>query len=217
MKTTTNNRSARSAFSTADSGRLTDQPTNKQQSFWKEYWYVALGIFVFVALIVAQILRMLTPREVPIQENTWEGITPGYTSLEQLMEKLGEPIGSENTNLGTAVYYQSEFPAYPDTIVVDNSNTVQFIKEHIPYDENHLLSQYIEQFGQPDLELIDEQTGPSATAYVFLSKGIVIVAHANAHTVEQKWYFDPTTRENFLRSWGQNLTDEAPGPETFEE
>ena len=197
--------------------KSTDKAKKNNLNFWKEYWYVGLGIIIFVVLIVSQIFRLLTPQPVPIQENSWREVTPGYSSLDQLTEKLGPPLSTEKNELGTALYYQSDFPVFPNAVVVDQSNTVQFIKEYIPYDPNHLLTQYIEQFGQPDLELIDEKTGPATRAHVFLQKGVVIIAHISGGTVEQKWYFSPTTKEAFLRSWGRDLTDQESGPEKFVE
>lgn len=180
-------------------------------TFWKEYWYVAVGILIFVLLIISQVVRILTPTVVPIQENSWKEVTPGYSSLDQVTEKLGPPLTSEPTNLGTALYYQSDFPVYPNEVIIDQTNTVQFIKEYIVYDPNHLLSQYIEQFGQPDLELFTEETGSARQANVFLTKGLVIISHISGGTVEQKWYFTPTTKDVFMRSWGNTLTDKDEG------
>lgn len=194
------------------------QPHQNQttvMSFWKQYWYVAAGIVVFVLLIVAQIFRVLTPKEVPTQQNTWNGITPGYSSLDQLVEQMGEPLSSEQSSQGTTVYYKSEFPTLPNTVVADSTGTIQFIKEYIPYDENHVLAQYVQKYGQYDLELFDEQTGGSTKAYVFLDEGLVVLAHISGNAVEQKWYFTPTTEQNFLQSWGDSLTSEEGFGEAF--
>lgn len=185
------------------------------KSFFRKYWYVSLFVFAFVLLVIAQVLRLLTPPP-PLQTNSWNGITPGRSTLSQLDQQFGLPIQTQQSQLGTVLSYQSEFPTLPHQVVVDQENTVQFIKEYIPYSPDLKIDQYIQQFGQPDLELIEPEAGEAARAYVFLSQGLVIVAHVTDGTIEQRWYFTPTTESAFLQSWGQELTDQEAGPEPFQ-
>lgn len=193
-----------------------EQKTLTILSFWKEYWYVALGILFFLMLVIAQLFRVLTPKIIPIQQNSWQGLTPGYSRLEDVVGNLGQPLSTEDIREGTALYYQSDFPVFPDEVIVNTTNTVQFIKEFVPYNADHTLQQYTQEFGQPDLELYDQDTGYASKAYVFLQQGLVIIAHISGQTVEQKWYFVPTTQQEFLQSWGKNLTDQGNPPEEFD-
>ena len=89
------------------------------------------------------------------------------------------------------------------------------MKEFTPYDSAHVLQQYIDQYGQPDLTLFTPEIGESLRAFVFLKPGLVIIAHNRALTVEQKWYFQPVTAEAFINSWGASLSELEPAPERF--
>lgn len=186
--------------------------------FYREKIIVGFLIVAAAIFVVGYVLRILTPQApVPIQDNSWNGLTPGYSTLAQVQEKLGQPLTSQQTNLGTELAYTSKFPALPNQVVVGSENKVSFVKEHIVYDETHTLATYTEKLGEPDLVLYGEELADSVKAYVFLDEGLVIVAHIANNAVEQKWYFAPTTQETFLATWGQTLTTEEHGPEALAE
>ena len=192
------------------------QRTTIQPRFFSEKKIVIFLIVAFVIFLVGYILRLLTPpAPVPIQENSWSGITPGYSNAQQVIENLGTPLSSFESAEGTVLNYQSNFPSMPNQVIVGNNNTVSFMKEFVVYDVNHKLQQYTDQFGNPDLELFGESLSNSVKAYVFLEEGLVIIAHLNGQGVEQKWYFTPTDEQTFLQSWGESLTSEEHGPEPF--
>jgi len=179
----------------------------------KENWLPIFISLSFIIVIISLIIRNILPEEIPIQENTWNGITPGYSKYEQLVEKMGVPIDSVETKDGFEIKYQSEFLAIPNKVETDKEGTVQFIKEFVKYDSTHNLSQYIKEFGKPDLVLSDRESGISLRANVFLTQGLVIMAHVKDGSVEQKWYFTPIDQKEFLSSWGKALSLEAHGPE----
>lgn len=166
-----------------------------------------------VFFVTAAVLRILTPTQTPPPStvNSWKGVTPGYSTLQEAEQKLGPPIKTEQTDQGTQASYTSVFPAQPNFLVADKQNTVQFIKEQVLQEEGGVIDDYIHQFGQPDLTLIDKDTGEADRAYVFLKQGVVIVAHI-AGPVEQRWYFNPTDKETFLSSWGKTLMTESDLP-----
>ncbi len=181
--------------------------------FFVSHWFVILLILSFIITLVSIIVRSMLPENVPINDNTWNNITPGFSSYSQLVEKMGPPLESVETEDGFELKYQSDFLAIPNEVVTDKEGKVQFIKEYLIYDETHLLKQYTDKYGQPDLILNDPQSGPAVEANVFLQAGLVIMAHVNDGSVEQKWYFSPTNRQVFLNSWGEQLSDEGPQPE----
>lgn len=186
------------------------------KSFFREYWYVFFIVVMIAILAIAQILRSLTPN-IPIQENTWEGITPGYSRLQDVKNKLGEPISQSQTELGTELLYKPQFESkLTQTVLLDKNEKVEFIKEWILPDERHTLEWYVEQFGPYDLKLHKFAFAPSVYAYIFLNKGVVIFAHISSNVVEEKWYFQPMSKEEFLSSWGEDLTDTGSVPEQSE-
>ncbi len=191
-----------------------NQPKKKLPA-WREYWYVWFFALVFIALVVAYVLRILTPpKPLPDQANTWKGITPGKSSLQDIQQKLGPPINQRQTGDGLKLEYQSTYPTLPNEVVVQNgSTTVTFIKEYVDFKANEKLSDYVEAHGKYDLDLFDEESGFATRAYVFLDEGVVILAHVKDGSIEQKWYFQPTTEELFMQSWGKNLNEDGGSPE----
>ncbi|NCN03858.1 MAG: hypothetical protein GW942_02170 [Candidatus Pacebacteria bacterium] len=180
-------------------------------SFIKENWFVLFLIISFLITAISLFINNLILQQIPIQENTWNGITPGYSKQEQLIKMMGEPLDIIETENGSEIKYKSDFPAVPNKVETNKEGTVQFIKEYLLYDETHLLSQYISEYGEPNISLIDNESGDAFKAHVFLDEGLVIVAHNVDGSVEQKWYFEPTTAEIFLSSWGNNLSLNGPG------
>jgi hypothetical protein len=179
----------------------------------KEYWYVSLLVIAFIGFTISFILRSITPPLPPDSPNQWQGLAPGYSRLQDATTKLGEPVSQRQTPFGTEVGYKSTFPAIPHIVVVDSQNKVRFIKEFTTYDQAHTLKNYTDQFENFDLELFLKNNREPVKAYVFLEEGLVIVAHLNGGFVEQKWYFEPTDQETFLKSWGTSLSGEETGPE----
>lgn len=181
--------------------------------FFINHWFVILIIASFIITLVSLIIRSLLPKTTIIGENSWNEITPGHSDYAQLVEKLGPPLETIETEDGFNLKYQSDFLAIPNQVVTDKQGTIEFIREYLKYDPNHLLSEYTDKYGQPDLVLNDHQSGHALKAYAFLRQGILIVAHIKDGSVEQKWYFTPTDSQTFLKSWGENLTDEESEPE----
>jgi len=191
------------------------QPTTapRPKSIFVEFWFVFLFIGAMVALILAYILRLLTPAGP--QSNTWNNITPGLSDVNDVTKNFGQPLSQESYGPGQRLQYQSQYPTRPHDVITDQSGTVQFIKEYLPLDSQEFINTSIEQYGEPDYVLIDEITGDAFRAYVFLDQGLVLIAHIADDSVQQKWYFVPTSADNFLQSWGQSLTNEEPSPEEF--
>lgn len=182
---------------------------------WKEYWYVTFLIGAFFVLAVSTIIRSVLPKNelVTDQPNSWGVITPGHSTINQASQQLGQPISNIKTDLGVVSTFNSFNTFSPHEIVTDQNGTVVFAKEFLKATPNHKLSQYTNQYGQPDLKLIDKNSSDALTANVFLKQGLVVLAHNADETVEQKWYFEPTNQDSFLKSWGSELTTETHGPE----
>lgn len=200
---------------------VTDQTALKirteQKSGWVDFivknWFTLLLVASAIITVISVIIKSLIPEVTIIKDNSWNEITPGFSSYEQLIEKMGPPIETIETEDGFNLKYQSDFLAIPNQVVTSKEGTVQFVREFLKYDPNHLLEQYTKKYGQPDLVLSDPQSGPAVKANVFLEQGVLIMAHVKDGSVEQKWYFSPTTSEIFLQSWGETLSKEDTKPE----
>jgi len=188
------------------------QQTPVNQSLARD-WRLWFFVTAFLVLSISTILRVITPKNIPVQDNSWGQVTPGYSKISNAIEQFGQPIEQKTTAAGSEYGFKSDYKTMPHQIVTDKNGTIKFMKQFITFDEKNIIDNYIKEFGEADLELVDKNTGDAFTAYVFLDKGLVLIAHISSKVVQQKWYFEPTTKEIFLQSWGSSLTTEPRGPE----
>ena len=189
----------------------TSNQLKKTDKNWLTIFLTTGTIVIFSSIVI----NVATTKIIPTQENTWNSATPGYDFSQSIQKKLGEPIEIKETELGKEYHYKSEFPTQNSTVLISDDNVVLFIKERISYNSEHTLAPYVAEFGEPQLVLNYPQISNAVKAHVFLDKGLVIFAHDADRSVEAIWYFEPTTKDKFLESWGKNLTTEQKGPETF--
>lgn len=187
------------------------QPENKLP------WPLILGVAAFSFLAIAFLIRTFTPTttNIPQQDNTISGITPGYSTDTDVTKKFGNPLDTRQTARGTTRFYQSQYPEIPHEVAYSSSGKVAFIKEQLSYENPPTVTSYIERYGQPDLELFYELGGNASRAYVFLKVGIVAIANINTKTLQERWSFEPTDEKTFREKWGQELTTSPEGPESL--
>lgn len=165
-------------------------------------------LVIFITFGILIIINIILGGDPEIKEgiNTWNGITIGQKVSEQSLNSLN-PISVEENENNTSYKYESGFKSFPNEVVVSKDQTTQFIKEYLVADSNHTLDYYINQLGGYDLELGVPEVSHSVKAAVFLKEGLVVVHYSTSEnkTVVQKWYFEPTNEETFLKTWGSSL------------
>ncbi len=180
----------------------------------KKNWVLPAIAISAVLLLIITFIRLFTPEtQPPLQENSWNGVTPGYSFTQKVSEELGEPISVNMVGNAKEVSYKSVFPSKPNTILVSDNGIVEFIKEHVTYDSKHTVENYLPKLGQPDFVLFAPEISIGVQAHVFLSKGVVLIAHSKDNSVEQKWYFAPTNKDSFMFTWGKELSESFSNPE----
>jgi len=168
--------------------------------FWIVYLVGLILLTIFIRTIVPK-----TPQKRQISESgSIFELQPGFILSEEELGKLQivkqKPLGT-NTILET----KSGFDSKNNEIIIDEKNKVIFVKEHVVYDANHTLQQYISKIGKPDLVLETPTISDAIQAHVFLEEGLVIIAHKLDNTVQQRWSFEPTIEQAFLASWGKEM------------
>jgi len=188
---------------------------NVADILYKQPLLVKTGIFLGIIVLISALIRLLTPATAPTSEfNTFGGtVTPGYSKIDAVTEKLGQPLNKKTTDLGQLYEFSSDYPQIPNLAVSAEDGTVIFIKEFLPFDTKETINTYLADLGQPDFKLKDTESSSALDAYVFTKAGLVLLAHLDGGVIEQKWYFVPTTPEIFIASWGRNLSTQGEGPE----
>jgi hypothetical protein len=173
--------------------------------FLKERRY--LVVLLFIALLLAIITTFLTKKPVtgPVGLS-WQGIIPGKTSERELLQKLGNPLSQQVEEHKKIFSFSSENQYRPNEVITLDSKVV-FIKQPVVYPQEGEFEKYLQQFGQPDKVLFGPHSDAFFDAYIFLKQGLVLMANKNDGTIIEKWYFKPTSLENFLQAWGQELSE----------
>ncbi|MDA1079638.1 MAG: hypothetical protein O2840_03040 [bacterium] len=178
-------------------------------------WYHTLAVSAFVLLLAAVVLQTITPKP-KTPSSTLGDIQPGENFSKKMQQELGEPLETFTTKSGDEGYlYSSSFAAHPNQVHVDEENKIVFVKEYLTFDPNHTLAQYVTEYGQPDFALYDSESPETTRSHVFLTAGLVVVAHVDGDVVEQKWFFVPTTKDAFLAGYGSSLSEFGHGPESL--
>lgn len=194
-----------------------EQSKQPIQSRYKKFIWIFLSVLAILFVIATAVQQFIPIEEPPIQENTWQGLTPGFKLTPKLLETLGAPVKVESLPAEKQkVSYTSEhFAAYYNEVIVTKDGIVEFIAVPTKYEETHTVSNYITLYGQPDIELYASHISTNSKAHVFLNEGIAVISKSTSSIVTEIWYFQPTDRETFLNTWGEELTPESSYPEAF--
>jgi len=174
----------------------------------KRYWYFAVLGFLVVVLGVSKIL-FKTTAPIIIPENSWQGITPGTTTTEDLKKQLGEPLKTTQINGKNVYLYPSDTENWENEVTVTDEQKVETIKRYFPSKEENYTS-FINQYGPYDYEFFGPSYQAGFSVFVFLNKGVVVVANKESDLVLEVWYFQPTTLEEFLSLLGKDLSQTPP-------
>lgn len=194
-----------------------EQSKQPQDNRVRRIAMIFLGVLAVLFVGAAIIQQFIPIEEPPVQENTWQGLTPGFKMTAKLNAELGEPVTVKNLPAEKQrISYQSDdFKVFYNDVIVDKDGVVEFIKVPVAYNESHTLAEYISLYGEPDFELYAPHHGANIKAYTYLEEGVSVFANAETKVVEQLWYFEPTDQETFLFLWGEPLSENYSEPESF--
>ena len=194
-----------------------EQSKQPKKNKYTKIIFIFLAVLAVLLVIASAVQQFIPIEEPPVQENTWQGLTPGFKLTPKLLEELGKPLEVENlpAEKQHLTYSSEHFAAYHNEILVNKEGIVEFIQIPAKFDENNTLSNYITLYGEPDFELFAPQVNENVKAHVFLDEGLVIVANISNKVINQTWHFEPTDTETFMLNWGRQLSTEATQPEAF--
>lgn len=177
--------------------------------FLKSEWLLLILGTVSIALFIVAILSFSRNRqEPPLQGAPWQGdIYAGRTTLQGLESKLGPPPQTSEKD-GELVYLYSSTSEYRPHQVEFSGNTISIIKEQVIAAEKGKLTDYLQEYGQPEAEIFGPH-GSFAPGHFWGKDGLLVFAGQFDGTIVEIWYFAPTTLQNFL-SENPELRTEQP-------
>ncbi len=142
--------------------------------------------------------------------NTWNGITPGKTSYENIKDKFGKLLTSRSfKGLVLYVHRDAKTGVREHQIGVDKDGKVAFVRIPISYDEALPFSSYKErlELDEPDIIKYDKN-GFYEKAHIYLDEGVWFNVFDTTQVVYQESYFTPMSADEFMQLWGNILEDE---------
>jgi len=112
----------------------------------------------------------------------------------------------------------ADVPQRPNEIITKN-NIVVFERIDIPEDPNKngyiTISDYISKYGQPEKSTTGSKFfGPFASTYIYNSKGFAFIGNLNTNEIFEIQVFSPTSVDNYIKTYGQDIKESRPSPET---
>lgn len=178
----------------------------KMLSFLKKYFIFILLAFVVAALLLIKLLPKRPTSLIPTPSATpsWQGITPGKTTADELRSQLGQPQEiSDKTYL-----YPSTNQFRPNEVVLKDDR-VSLIKEKIIGKEK-VFSDFTIKFGEPEAVLYGPDSPAGFYLHLFLKNGLAVLANSEGGTVLEVWYFSPTSLSEFITEWGTGYSQSRP-------
>jgi hypothetical protein len=192
---------------------------NKIVPFLKKYWWAVIIFIVSVSYVGFGYLR--TPGQTPVatsstspvsQIATFGSIRPGYNTENDLSKILGTPLSQSSSSGQLNLNYKSTSinSDRQDSAVVQNGKVI-FVKEIVPSTDKRDASSITSIYGTASDILYSKLPDSSFNLYVYPANGIAYLGHPDG-TLQEIWYFQPTTIQNFLVTWGRDYTSIQPTP-----
>jgi hypothetical protein len=184
---------------------------NKILSFIKKFWFVPL--ILLIAVIYVTNLLIQAPKNKPTptlaaKATTFGVITPGVSTIDQVNNSLGKPINTKTENNSVISDYKSKSVNRFHQVTLTNG-TVSLIKEIVTLDENIKSDYMTKQYGDSIYILYPKSNYQYFDLHVYPSNGIAYLGHTDG-TVSEIWYFQPTTIDDFLKTWGNDYSTTLP-------
>lgn len=134
----------------------------------------------------------------------WKDITPGITSREDLIKKLGEPQKEIDLGWAKGVAYASGIDVLPNTVLFDETGKVVSDMLVVVSSESQGRRYYDEMtsLGAPE-RIMYSRMFRASKIFIFASRGVAFSADGSTKLVDGVHYYRQTTTEDYLKKYGQ--------------
>ena len=137
------------------------------------------------------------------------GIIVGETKRNQVVDLLGEPLGSEMDGDMEILIYSSSLPRQYHSVVIEN-DLVVFLSVILDEDHSRLVwSDVVKEYGTPQSTTYSNYLQGSMT-YIYPYAGQAFVADPEIDAVFIRQCFKPMILNEYMSTWGAGLPTEDP-------
>lgn len=167
-----------------------------------------IAVIIACVLFMAQGCVVIVPGGGTVQTETWEQLSPGMSTKDEVISALGEPQAVEMSEEGEILEYPTQNEAMSNYVVVKDG-VVQYTSMIVPADERESLAEAIQKYGEPG-KVTYSHFMHGAKTYVYATQGVTLIVNEGAGVVYEKQYYPPMSLDEYMRTWGKNLPLENP-------
>lgn len=134
-------------------------------------------------------------------------ITPGKSTRADLINKLGQPNKVTQTTNSETLFYNSTSRTRDSQITI-SQDVVVLIKEMLTYSDQKKASDIEKVYGLSTYSLFGPDYAGGNKLYIYPSKGIAYLGDPKFDTIDEIWYFEPTTIDIFKQKFAPNYTEQ---------
>ena len=157
-------------------------------------------VIVFYLLIQGAQKKQMSPTPTPVSAS-WEGITPGLTSVDEAKKILGSPIAES----GNILDYVSKSPTENDKIVSENGKVI-FVRHVIAQGDDTSTKQITKKYGLAPVHLYGPESSAGIDLFVYPAVGIAYLGNQSQDFLFEIWYFQPMPQEQFIEKWARGYS-----------
>jgi len=169
--------------------------------------FLLVGIII---LIVIPLFILFGKNGLKINDNTIKTSTnfdpkkiiPGTTKEKDIEKALGKPVEKS----GNILNYQSNNPNSYNTVQVENGK-VAFVKEIITSKIEKTKKDIVSEYGEPKYKLYGPYSNSGINLYIYPDKGLAFLGGDDFDSIQEIWYFPPTTFEDFKRTYAKDYSE----------
>lgn len=170
---------------------------------------VGLAFLLGVVYVQRRPGSLPPPSQAP-EPLTYRGVAPGRSSSADAQNILGAPAREEVSAGATEFVYPSAVEGRPLLVSLDPQGVVSLVIEPLP--PGSRFSDLGSSLGQPDAVLYGAYARYGFQLYVYLVHGVALLANPDTGQARERWYYPPTTLNNFQTNFAQGFQTE-PIPE----
>lgn len=178
--------------------------------FYKKYWLIIVLAFIATSLLLIKIFLVPNNTETQAsptpQANNFNGILPGKTKIQDANLILGTPDPKQSDISQNMIAYPRQEGSRPNEVYTDDNQVITLIKQKVATGN---LSDFKQRYGNPESEFFGPAANSGFKLYLYLSKGLGVVASQEDGTALEVWYFQPMKESEFLQQpWAKSLSKE---------
>lgn len=171
---------------------------------------VSVGVFLAARQQPKQIIDQVSTTPA-IQD--WKGVIPGETTREDVLQRLGTPLISEEKGTTSVLLYPTNNQHLTNDVEIQN-NKVSFIRERLFAPSDLSFKKRVEGLAQPPVVLYGPEASSGQLLYVYPSLGVAFLANQPQDVVFEIWHFPRVTHRQFLslpQAEGYTTTEQQGG------